>query len=335
MFLISFFSGSYSLVGRAISAILLGGIFSVFFGHIFITRGSRFIRSGVREFVTDLHAHKDQTPTMGGLPMVVALVLALLCVGALRTLPALLFVGAILGFGIIGFLDDFYKIRYKKGISETAKSVGQLFVSSLLISVALGTCTLLPTVVIPFFGYHTISMGLFFVPWALFILVGVNNAVNLTDGLDGLAASLLIVNFLTLGFVALCSGYFDLFICALAACGVLSGFLWFNTHPAQIFMGDVGALGFGGALAIMALITKSELLLPFSGIIFVVETFSVMIQVFMVKRFHKRIFKMAPLHHHLELFGVPETRIVARFVLITIFSSLIALVLSARSVCAV
>lgn len=335
MFLVSFFSGSFSLVARAMFGVLLGGIFSILFGYIFITRGNRFIRSGIREFVTDLHAHKDQTPTMGGLPMLAALVLTLFCVGALNTVAAFLFVGAAVGFGFIGFLDDVYKIRHKKGISEAAKSIGQLLISSILISVALITYVILPTVVFPFFGYHTLYLGLFFIPWAMFIMVGVNNAVNLTDGLDGLAASLLIVNFLTLSLISLCSGNFDLFVCALSACGVLGGFLWFNTHPAQMFMGDVGSLGFGGALAIMALLTKSEFILPFSGIIFVLETCSVMLQIFMVKRFNRRIFKMAPLHHHLELSGMPETRIVGRFILITVFCSLIALALAAPFVCAV
>ena len=166
-------------------------------------------------------------------------------------------------------------------------------------------------------------------------MVGANNAVNITDGLDGLAASLLIINFFTFAIIATCSGYFDLLVFAMTMCGVLAGFLWYNAHPAQLFMGDVGSLGFSGALVTMVLLLKSEALLPLTGIIFVIETLSVIVQVFTVKRYQKRLFKMAPLHHHLELSGFPETRIVARFVLITAFVSLLTLGVTARFVCGV
>lgn len=335
MFLVSFLLGPFSLLGRTVAGCLLGGIFSIFFCWLFIKYGNRFIRSGVREAITDLHAHKDKTPTMGGVPCLCALFCALLLVGGLRFVMVWQVLVAALLFGGLGFWDDLQKIRRGRGISERTKFIGQLIISSGIITWMIFSYTVLPTLVIPLFGYYVFNIGLLFVPWAIFIMVGTNNAVNITDGLDGLAALLLIINFFFFAVVALCSGYFDLLVFAMTMCGVLAGFLWYNAHPAQLFMGDVGSLGFGGALATMALLLKSEVLLSLTGIIFVIETLSVMVQVFMVQRYHKRLLKMAPLHHHLELSGIPETRIVARFVLITAFISLLTLVAIARSVCGV
>lgn len=332
MQLFSFLPGSSSLLSRIVTASLLGGLCSVFFCWLFIRYGNRFIRSGVREFVTDLHAHKDKTPTMGGVPCLLAFVLVVSLVGVVTSPAVLVTVLAFLGFGALGFWDDFCKIRYGRGISDRAKFVGQLVVSSGLVTWMLAGYLVDPTLVIPFFGAHSWELGVLFAPWALFIMVGTTNAVNIADGLDGLAASLLIVNFFACAVIALFAGNIDLVICAITLSGVLAGFLWYNSHPAQLFMGDIGSLGFGGALVTMALLLKAETLLPFTGIIFVVETLSVMVQVFMVRRYNRRPFKLAPFHHHLELSGVPETRIVARFFLITVFMTLLTLGLTVRFV---
>lgn len=312
---------------------LLGGLLSIIFCALFIRYGTRFVQSGVREFVTDLHAHKDRTPTMGGVPCLFASVCTLLLVDGFRSVMVWQVTSAAFAFGLLGWWDDFLKIRRGRGIAEQTKFIGQLAISSGIVSWMLLTYTVLPTLILPFWGYHVWELGVLFVPWALFVMIGTNNAVNLTDGLDGLAASLLIINFIAFAFIAVCSGYFDLAIVGMVFAGVLAGFLWYNVYPAQLFMGDVGALGFGGALVTMALLLKAEALLPFIGFIFVIETVSVIMQIVVLKRYKKRVFKMAPLHHHLELSGYPETRIVMRFVLITLFTTLLALGMVLRSLC--
>lgn len=330
MYLNFFLPGSFSFMGRAVAGSLIGGICSVFLSWLFIKYGNRFIRSGVREFVTDLHAHKDKTPTMGGVPAFFAFFCALLFTGVLTSPQVLPVVVAFFCFGALGFWDDLCKIRRGRGITDRAKFIGQLSIASGLVTWLLAQDLVSPVLVVPFFGAHSWPIGLFFIPWALFIIVGTNNAVNITDGLDGLAASLLIVNFFACGVIALFAGNFDLMIAAVAMCGVLAGFLWYNAHPAQLFMGDVGSLGFGGVLVTTVLLLKAESLLPFMGIIFVVETLSVMAQVLSVRYRKKRLFKMAPFHHHLELIGVPETRIVARFFLVTLFVTILILGLTLR-----
>ncbi|MCL5436602.1 MAG: phospho-N-acetylmuramoyl-pentapeptide-transferase [Candidatus Dependentiae bacterium] len=325
MFLHSLFFESYSWVARAVVGTVFGGLISVFFCWLFIRFGNRFIRAGVREFVTELHAHKDRTPTMGGLPLLVALFTALVAVGGLSAVGPWLLVAAGVAFGLLGLWDDVGKVRAGRGISEAAKFTGQLLVSSLLLTWMLAGHLVVPTVAIPFFGQVTWHVGVLFIPWALLVMIGTNNGVNITDGLDGLAASLLIINFAAFAVVGLLAGHGELVIVAMTACGVLAGFLWFNAHPAQLFMGDVGSLGFGGILATLALLLKAELLLPLTGIIFVVETLSVIAQVLLFRWYGRRLLRLAPLHHHFELSGVPETRIVARFVLITALVTIIAL----------
>lgn len=327
------FSGTFSSFGLAIAGCVLGFLFSSLFCWLFIKYGDRFIRSGVREFVTDLHAHKDKTPTMGGIPCFFACLCVLSLLGIVLLPHVYPVVAAFFFFGILGFLDDVRKIWYGRGISDRTKFVGQLIIASGLVTFLLINRLMGTTVVVPIFGTHILEIGFLFVFWAIFVIVATNNAVNITDGLDGLAGSVLIVNFFAFAVVALFVGNFELFALGLIMCGILGGFLWFNAHPAQLFMGDVGSLGFGGALVIMALLLKAEVLLPFTGIIFVVETLSSMLQIFVAKRYKKRFFKLAPFHHHLEMSGVPETRIVMRFFLVTVMSTLLILGLTLKFFC--
>jgi len=222
----------------------------------------------------------------------------------------LLFVA--LAFGLIGFFDDYIKIRRKRNLGLTArqKLVGQLVVAALLFLVVAriaGT-----DVAIPFFNV-TWHMSFLYLPFLLLLVVGTTNAVNLTDGLDGLAAGTSAIAFATFAVLSLWTSHYDVAIFCAAMVGALLGFLVFNAHPAKLFMGDTGALAIGGALAGVAVLTKTEGWLVIVGGVFVLEALSVMLQVFSFRTFGKRIFKMSPLHHHYELLGWSEWRVVGTF----------------------
>jgi len=194
--------------------------------------------------------------------------------------------------------------------------------------------------IFPFFKHCRPDLGLFFIPWAVFILVGCSNAVNLTDGLDGLAIGSLLPNFATFTLICYLAGHYgiahylqipfagtaEIVVIGAILIGASLGFLWYNAYPAQIFMGDVGSLALGAGLALMAIMAKQELLLSISGGLFVLETVSVMVQVLSVRYLGKRIFKMAPIHHHFELLGWPESRITTRFGIISLVLCLLALI---------
>ena len=255
-----------------------------------------------------------------------------------------------IGMGSIGFLDDFVKLRRdKKGLSPGQKLRLQILVS-LVATVILFMGDAIPSmpsfenfdtkIYFPFFKGFAPELGMIFVAWAMIVIVGSSNAVNLTDGLDGLAIGPVITASVTLLIFAYVSGhsriadYLNVVYMPLSAelaifCGALFGaslgFLWYNTYPAQVFMGDVGALGIGGALGTLALLTKHEIAWVLIGGIFVVETLSVIIQVISYKTTGKRVFKMAPIHHHFELKGWAEPKVIVRFWIISIILSLLAL----------
>lgn len=307
---------------------LLAAGLSVGFGFVFLRWFQMFVRSAVREYVTELHQAKDQTPTMGGIFFIAAFVITTLLLAPWSDLRMWALLLATVGFALIGFWDDRLKITRKLGITERQKWYAQC---------AVALCTLLlwyfgaapDTVIhIPIFSYLNFKMGWLLIPWGVWILLSTTNGVNLTDGLDGLAASLVAINCAVFGVIAWMAG--DILLACMAcafACSLL-GFLWFNAFPAQVFMGDVGSLACGGFLGLLVLMTRWELLLPIVGAIFVLEVLSVMLQVFVLKRFGYRIFKMAPMHHHFELIGVPETKITARFILITLVLGMVALALA-------
>jgi len=324
---------------RVIASLLSAIIFSFLFGDWFIKTSKKNFKSKVREWTPENHLVKNNTPTMGGLLILMIFVINTLLWADLTKVEVWLFILCILGFGFIGFLDDFKKIKKDKGISAKIKFLMQIVVALIIVFVWYFFCSPDTSLCVPFFKNVRPVLGLFLIPWAVFIIVGTSNAVNLTDGLDGLAAGPLMFNFSTFAAIAYLAGhkYFakylyipftgtaELAILGATLVGALMGFLWYNTYPAQIFMGDVGSLALGSALALMAIFTRQELLLIIAGGIFVLETLSVIIQVFSFKMFGKRMFKMAPIHHHYELVGWKEAKITIRFWIISIILSLLTL----------
>ena len=324
---------------RAGASLITAFLCSLLGGAWFIAR-ARFFRAGAREYTPESHQVKNNTPTMGGLIIIGAILLATLVWGHFTRPEVLLFFGCLFGFASIGFWDDRRKISGKKGISERAKFIAQVLVGT---AVAGAWYQYLePSTVMHFpFTSWSIDLGYFIIPWACFIIVDCSNAVNLTDGLDGLATELLIRNFGTFALMCYCAGsasvahYLttghsltaELAVVGAATVGACLGFLWYNVYPARCFMGDVGSLALGSVLAFMALMIRQEFLLIITGLIFVLETLSVFIQVGYYKRYKKRIFKMAPLHHHFELSGWHEATITGRFALITSVLCVIALMI--------
>lgn len=325
---------------RAIGGLLSTLVMSLLFGSWFIDKSKLFFRSKARELTPERHKEKDNLPTMGGI-FILAMVFIntlLWCDMSKPYVSIMLF--CLLGFGFIGAWDDWSKIKYRKGISARMKFGLQIAVAFLIVSL-LVFCTDMPqTLVFPFFKTVQPSIGLLFIPWAIFIIVGCSNAVNLTDGLDGLAIGSLMPNFATFALCAYIAGHgqlahylqvpfvptAEIAIMGAIFVGASLGFLWYNTYPAQIFMGDVGALSLGACLALMALMAKQEFLLLIAGGLFVLETLSVILQIISYKYTGKRLFKMAPIHHHFELLGWQESKITTRFGIISLVLCLLALV---------
>lgn len=323
---------------RGMAALLTALVLSFLFGSWFIGQSAAF-RSKVREYTPTTHQAKQDTPTMGGLFVLLTAIVTVLLWCNLSKPEVVIFLFCLMGYAAIGFWDDVSKIRSHKGIKESHKFLAQLFVG-LCITTAWYTLVGPPTeLCVPFFKNIAPTLGLFLIPWAAFVLIGTSNAVNLTDGLDGLAIGSLILNFGTFTIISYLAGNYtfahylhipftqtsEIAIIGSGLVGASLGFLWYNTYPAQIFMGDVGSLALGSGLALMALMARQELLLVISGGLFVVETLSVIMQVFSFKYFGKRVFKMAPLHHHFELLGWQEAKITIRFGIISFVLCLIAL----------
>lgn len=273
-------------------------------------------RQSIREEGPKSHRIKAGTPTMGGLFMLLA---ALLVIGGNRLYDpsVLLLVLITFGHALLGFLDDFIKAEKKRNLGLTArqKLLGQLILSIVFCFGCVEYLGLPTSISIPFIDTD-ISIGAFYYPFVVLVVVGASNAVNLTDGLDGLAAGCCIIAFGAYALFCYWSGMPDLTAFALIIAGCCAGFLVYNYHPAKIFMGDTGSLALGGAIAGIAVITRTELLLVFLGLIFVVEALSVILQVASFQLTGKRIFKMSPIHHHFELCGWNEVRVVWTFWLV-------------------
>jgi phospho-N-acetylmuramoyl-pentapeptide-transferase len=288
------------------------------------------------------HLSKAGTPTMGGALILFSLTLATLLLVDLTNVYVWLALGVTISFGLIGFVDDYRKLRRRDsaGLTGRQKLVAQFAVALL----AAGLLSSLPgfdsTVTMPFFKDVRPDLGWFYIPFAALIVVGASNAVNLTDGLDGLAIGPVMITGATYAIFAYVSGHariaeylqvtyvsgageVTIFCGALVAAGL--GFLWFNAYPAQMFMGDMGSLSLGAALGMVALISKQEIVLMVAGGVFVAEAVSVIFQVGSYKLRRKRIFRMAPLHHHFELLGWPEPLIIVRFWIVSIICALGAL----------
>lgn len=323
---------------RAIAALLTTLLLALLTGNWFIRYGSFWFSSKAREYTPDTHKSKNDLPTMGGLFIIAIFIMSVLCWADLGNWSVWIFILCIVAFGFIGFIDDWYKIQSKRGISARSKFILQWTIAFIVVVLWVWLMDPKTTITVPFFKNIHPDLGLLFIPWAMFVIVSMSNAVNLTDGLDGLALGSLLPNYVLYSVIAYLAGHkiiaaylyipfassAELTVIGAALIGASLGFLWYNTYPAQIFMGDVGSLALGAGLALGALMAKQELLLVISGGLFVAETVSVMLQVFVYKRWKKRIFRMAPLHHHFELLGWPEARITTRFGIISLILCLLA-----------
>ncbi|MBD3231623.1 phospho-N-acetylmuramoyl-pentapeptide-transferase [Candidatus Dependentiae bacterium] len=324
---------------RIILALLTSIIFSFLFGNWFIKTSMKNFRSQVREWIPDSHLVKNDTPTMGGLFILMIFTINTLLWCNLTQINTWIFLFCLLSFGAIGFLDDWFKIKKNQGISSKTKFIFQIIFAIFISLIWYFFVNPSAKLCIPFFKNLNPDFGILLIPWAAFVIVATSNAVNLTDGLDGLAAGPLMFNFITFSIIAYLAGHkqfasylyipftgsAELAILGATLVGTLLGFLWYNTYPAQIFMGDVGSLALGAGLALMALMARQELLLILCGGIFVLETLSVIIQVFSFRYFGRRVFKMAPIHHHYELLGWGEPKITIRFWIISIILSVLTL----------
>jgi phospho-N-acetylmuramoyl-pentapeptide-transferase len=304
----------FAIAAAFLIAVLLGPLF------IPILRRLKFGQS-IREEGPKSHQKKAGTPTMGGTIIVLALLFTVLKF-ANASLEVYLLMFLTLGYGLIGFLDDFIKISFKRNLGLTAKQkmFGQLVIAVVLYYVLI-QYKFDTSIYIPGTTWG-IDLGIFYLPFLMVVTVGSSNAVNLTDGLDGLLAGTSAIAFSGYAVIAWMSSQMNIAIFCAAVVGAVLGFLVFNAHPAKVFMGDTGSLALGGALAGVAILTKTEILLVIIGGVFVLETLSVMIQVVSFKTRGKRVFRMSPLHHHFELGGWSEWRVVVTFwILGLIFAS--------------
>ncbi len=334
--------------GAAITALLI----SFFIGpKIIRTLTFHQIGETIRKNGPESHLKKEGTPTMGGIIVLLAIILPTILWSKLNNEYIILILISTTWMGMIGFLDDYLKIikKYSKGLIARYKLFGQIGLG-LFISIAIHNMSTISDystfISIPFIANGMLNIGWLYTPLTIIVITGTSNAVNLTDGLDGLATGLIAIASLAFAAIAYASGRIDfsnylnilyipnsgeLFIFCLSLAGASIGFLWFNANPAKIFMGDTGSLSLGAALGTIAVLLKKEILLLLIGGVFVIEALSVIIQVYYFKYTKKRagegkrFFLMAPLHHHFELKGWPENHVVIRFWIIGILLALISL----------
>ncbi len=271
------------------------------------------------------HQKKSGTPTMGGILFLIGMLAGSVFFAPRypKIIPVLL---VTFGFAMVGFLDDFIKVVMKRnlGLTPKQKMAGQLIVAVLFAIYMIRFSGLGTDVIIPFTGGHTVDLGWLYGPILVFVLLGTVNGSNFTDGLDGLASSVTIVIAVFLTAVSVAAGS-ELTPVTSAMTGGLLGFLCFNTYPAKVFMGDTGSLALGAFVASTSYLLKMPFFLPLIAFIYFVEVLSVIIQVTYFKRTHKRIFKMAPIHHHFEMSGWPETKVVTMFSIVTFVLCLIGI----------
>lgn len=330
---------------RAILAALTALALSLFLGPMVIRwLQKKQMGQMVRDDGPKSHFSKQGTPTMGGVLILLAVTVSTLLWADLRNAYVWVVLLVTLGFGLIGWLDDYLKISKKnsKGLPGRWKYLLQSIIGLIAIGFlyAYASTPQETTLIFPFFKTWLLPLGLFYIVFGYFVIVGTSNAVNLTDGLDGLAILPIVLvggalgvfayvagnnefsNYLALPYIE-GSGEVAVFCGAIVGAGL--GFLWFNAYPAQIFMGDVGALALGASLALVAIIVRQELVLFIMGGVFVMETVSVILQVASFKLTGQRIFKMAPIHHHFELKGWPEPKVIVRFWIMTVIFVLLGL----------
>jgi len=332
------------LTFRSFMALISAFIISLLIGPWLIRRLRALQHGGetIREDTPERHRTKKGTPTMGGLIILTAIIATTLLWANLQNRYVWVAILATGGFGLIGVWDDLTKLRTRKGLPMRVKLGAQLVLSFAMLQVIFWQppTTTQTMLAIPFFKGWLVELGWLWIPFAMLVVVGASNAVNLTDGLDGLAIGPVIMAGAAFGVIAYLTGNFraadylkilnvrgagELTVFCGALIGAAIGFLWFNCHPAEIFMGDAGSLALGGAIGTLAVLTKAELLLPLIGGLYVVEAVSVIIQVASFKLTGRRVFRMAPLHHHYELSGWAEPKIVVRFWIVSFALALLAL----------
>ncbi len=332
------------LTFRSFMALITAFIISLLVGPWLIRRLRTAQHGGetIREDTPERHRTKKGTPTMGGIVILAAILATTLLWANLANRYVWVVILATAGFGLVGVWDDMTKLRTRKGLPSRVKFGAQLVVALAVLQLVYWqpASAWLPVLAIPFFKGWLFNLGWLWIPFALLVIVGASNAVNLTDGLDGLAIGPVIMAGAAFGVIAYLTGNFraadylkilnvrgagELTVFCGALIGAAIGFLWFNCHPAEIFMGDAGSLALGGAIGTLAVLTKAELLLPLIGGLYVVEALSVIIQVASFKLTGRRVFRMAPLHHHYELSGWSEPKIVVRFWIVSFALALLAL----------
>lgn len=326
------------LTFRGILGVLTALVISFVVGPVMIRRLSAYkIGQNIRNDGPESHFSKAGTPTMGGALILVSITISTLLWADLSNRYVWVTLLVTLAFGAVGFVDDYKKLILKntKGLAARHKYLWQSIFGAMAALFLFITASVPAETqfIVPFFKHVIVNMGLFYPVLVYFVVVGTSNAVNLTDGLDGLAIMPTVMVGGALGIFAYASGNANfaeylaipylpragelvVFCGALVGAGL--GFLWFNTYPAQVFMGDVGALALGAALGILAVLVRQEIVLVIMGGVFVMETLSVMLQVLSFKMTGKRIFRMAPIHHHFELKGWPEPKVIVRFWIITV-----------------
>ena len=301
-------------------AFLLALLIGILLSFPILKLSKKFHLSQTILHYVDKHAGKSGTPTMGGLIFIFAIIFSSLFFLQGQILNSILALATMFGYGLLGFLDDFIKVKFHKneGLKPYQKIIGQMGLSLIFaIYVYLNIGGKLE-----FFGLK-IDIGFFIIPFIVFFFVAVTNSVNLIDGLDGLAGGVNSAYFLFFGFILILLGFEQYALLCFTCVGALLAFLIVNCFPAKIFMGDTGSLALGGLMASIAVLSSTELLMPIIGLVFVVTVLSDILQVAYYKKTHKRIFLMAPLHHHFEKKGVHENRIVFVYILITLVLGLI------------
>lgn len=339
------FNAFQYLTLRTILGVLTALGIALLIGPLMIRRLSRYqIGQQVRDDGPQTHLSKAGTPTMGGALILMAVTLSTLLWADLRNRYVWIVLLVTLVFGVIGWIDDYRKLvlRNSKGLAAREKYLWQSLagLGAALVLYLTAQNTIETTLIVPVFKDVALELGWLFIPLTYLVIVGSSNAVNLTDGLDGLAIMPTVMVAGALAVFAYASGNFRFadylgipYVVGVGEVGVVCGalvgsglgFLWFNTYPAQVFMGDVGALALGAALGVIAVVVRQELVLVIMGGVFVMETISVILQVASYKLTGRRIFRMAPLHHHYELKGWPEPRVIVRFWIITVILVLIGL----------
>ncbi len=309
------------ILAKSALALMLGFIIAIVVGLLFIPFMRRI---GVGQQVSHSllkHLKKEGTPTMGGFIFIISTILAIVFLwlyGSLEITSNLVIVGVVfVSYAALGFADDYLKVRYKnnEGLSRMFKLLTQTLIALVFFYIYVRNGGK-PTIDITFLNLH-LNLGWTYGLFILFLLVGSSNAVNITDGLDGLAGGLSAIAFAAYGIIAWSTswlaGYTEIAIFSFILVGSLLGFLFYNTHPAKVFMGDTGSMALGATLAAIAILTRHEISLAVIGGVFVIETLSTLIQIIAIRKFKKRVFKKAPLHHHFEECGWAETDIVRTF----------------------